>query len=327
MTRTKSCVCNIAVQSLRKRPRLSEGRITGVATSSRAQEKVEIDIPALKIQGVIHLSQLRPPPRDDGHGRICREWIDDFLQASHEESVGKGISFLCSQVTEEQALLLQAWDGQVTDGESPSFQSGKTWIRSHLQQEVLPHAEAYVVTHQHKKKEFMTPPRPTVVEDCTGEDLPDIPPFPVDDEVDTGARLNAARDTLLAHSSEDLSAEAVQTVAAAFEVDPTTLLQQFGIPKKPLESVIRPAAPAPPRTPPGLEGRLKAETVTPQIPAPAPSEPAPGHALVIPGSKRTPNPLLGLSCRGREGRDVPFPKEVKRLQRLGKAGCGRPSVW
>ena len=38
------------------------GRVTGVATSSRAQEKVEIDIPALKVQGVVHLSQLRPPP-------------------------------------------------------------------------------------------------------------------------------------------------------------------------------------------------------------------------------------------------------------------------
>ena len=176
------------------------GRVTGVATASRAQEKVDVDIPALRI----YISQLRSPPRDDGHGRICREWIDDFLQATHEESVGKGISFLCSQVTEEQALSLQAWDGQVTDGESPSFQSSRTWICNHLQQEVLPHAEAYVVTHQHKKKEFMTPPRPAAVEDFTGEDLPDIPPFPVDDEVDTGARLAAARDTLLAHSSWEI---------------------------------------------------------------------------------------------------------------------------
>ena len=83
----------------------------------------------------------------------------------------------------------------------------------------------------------------------------------------------------------DLSAETVQTVAAAFEVDPTTLLQQFEIPKKPLESVIRTAAPAPPRNPPGLEGLLKAETVIPQIPAPAPSGPASGRALIIPGSK------------------------------------------
>ena len=296
------------------------GRVTGVATSSRAQEKVEIDIPALKVQGVVHLSQLRPPPRDDGHGRICREWIDDFLQASHEESVGKGISFLCSQVTEEQALLLQAWDGQVTDGESPSFQSGKTWICSHLQQEVLPHAEAYVVTHQHKKKEFMTPPRPTAVEDGAGEDLPDIPPFPVDDEVDTGARLNAARDTLLAHSPGDLSAETVQTVATAFEVDPTTLMQQFGIPKKPLESAIRPAAPAPSHTPPGLEGPFK--VTTPQIPAPAPSEPASGHALVIPGSKRIPNPLLGATMPGQGGGGISlFPKRSS-----GSKGLVKPAV-
>ena len=50
----------------------------------------------------------------------------------------------------------------------------------------------------------MTPPRPTAVEDFTGEDLPDIPPFPVDDEVDTGARLATARDTLLAHSSWEI---------------------------------------------------------------------------------------------------------------------------
>ena len=208
----------------------------------------------------------------------------------------------------------------MTDGESPSFQSGKTWICSHLQQEVLPHAEAYVVTHQHKKKEFMTPPRPTAVEDGTGEDLPDIPPFPVDDEVDTGARLNAARDTLLAHSPGDLSAETVQTVATAFEVDPTTLMQQFGIPKKPLESAIRPAAPAPSHTPPGLEGPFK--VTTPQIPAPAPSEPASGHALVIPGSKRVPNPLLGATMPGQGGGGISlFPKRSS-----GSKGLVKPAV-
>ena len=211
--------------------------------------------------------------------------------------------------------MLQAWDGQVTDGESPSFQSGKTWICSHLQQEVLPHAEAYVVTHQHKKKEFMTPPRPTAVEDGTGEDLPDIPPFPVDDEVDTGARLNAARDTLLAHSPGDLSAETVQTVATAFEVDPTTLMQQFGIPKKPLESAIRPAAPAPSRTPPGLEGPFKA--MTPQILPLLQVNPPRAMSSLSQDPRESQTPCWGLPCRGKEGEGCPF------FQR----GQAAPKAW
>ena len=162
------------------------GCIEGFAEEGRSQELLEVHIPSLKQTCVIHRRLLKGSPRGNGAGRISKHWVQKFLQHTHDEEVGQGISVLVARLSEDQAAALNAWDGEVTDeGAKPS----KAW-QGRLYREILPHADAYLREEAEMSDDFMTPPKPKVeLEESAG---PAIPPFPDLDDSDRQGRMEAA---------------------------------------------------------------------------------------------------------------------------------------
>ena len=254
------------------------GCIEGFAEEGRSQELLEVHIPSLKQTCVIHRRLLKGSPRDNGAGRISKHWVQKFLQHTHDEEVGQGISVLVACLSEDQAAALNAWDGEVTDeGAKPS----KAW-QGRLYREILPHADAYLREEAEMSDDFMTPPKPKVeLEEGAG---PAIPPFPDLDDSDRQGRMEAARRALDQHIEGEIDSEVLQTVATAFDLDHEQLAQSMYARNHRL-SYSKPTAP------PGLgadqsEMEFACRPVTATMP---------GGVTVKPAVPRPANPLLPRS--------------------------------
>ncbi|CAL1131402.1 unnamed protein product [Cladocopium goreaui] len=254
------------------------GRIEGFAEEGRSQELLEVHIPSLKQTCVIHRRLLKGSPRDNGAGRISKHWVQKFLQHTHDEEVGQGISVLVARLSEDQAAALNAWDGEVTDeGAKPS----KAW-QGRLYREILPHADAYLREEAEMSDDFMTPPKPKVeLEEGAG---PAIPPFPDLDDSDRQGRMEAARRALDQHIEGEIDSEVLQTVATAFDLDHEQLAQSMYARNHRLSY-------SKPTTPPGL-GADQSEMEFARRPVTATM---PGGVTVKPAVPRPANPLLPRS--------------------------------
>ena len=234
--------------------------------------------PSLKQTCVIHRRLLKGSPRDNGAGRISKHWVQKFLQHTHDEEVGQGISVLVARLSEDQAAALNAWDGEVTDeGAKPS----KAW-QGRLYREILPHADAYLREEAEMSDDFMTPPKPKVeLEEGAG---PAIPPFPDLDDSDRQGRMEAARRALDQHIEGEIDSEVLQTVATAFDLDHEQLAQSMYARNHRLSY-------SKPTTPPGL-GADQSEMEFARRPVTATM---PGGVTVKPAVPRPANPLLPRS--------------------------------
>lgn len=144
--------------------------------------------------------------------------------------------------------------------------------------EILPHAQAFIPLPPASPPDddFMTPPRPTS-EHQGDSHLPSVPPFP---QTFRGSSedVQAAIQALEQHDEEARSEELIQTIAAAFEIDPGQL-------KRPaLELNVRP--------PPGLTAAREPEG---EGFLPMEVGPSSHTGLAQPSHARTANPFLGKS--------------------------------
>ena len=276
------------------------GRVEGVAAESRAQELLLISIPRIQRTCAIRAERIIDTPSDNGSGRISKNWVATFLKHRHDEAVSLGLSILACRLTEDQATSLHAWDGKVTD-DGPGMPQG--WHGS-ISREILPHAEAYLHEDTDAPDDFMTPPRPKGEE--VSRPMPPLPEFPdFSTENDLKERIAAAKDTLARHPTKESDAMVVQTIAAAFELEPEQLMAgnagTGGGKRKTVE--LDPSCLA---EPPELEEDLQRLPSQGQA-----SFSFQGPGLIIPAKAPIGNPLLEKSSSSNNGGSSLFAKSSR----------------
>ena len=303
------------------RPRwlLMFGYLNGFAEEGRAQERIAFCLPESNVQGTVLGAQLIGEPKVSQAGKISKDWVQNFFKADHAEEAARGVSVIVGRITNDQRHQLSEWQGRFTDGAPPSLALDTKCWKSILEQEVLPHSDAYlrVSTPCPNQEEFMTPPRPQASDH--EEEYPGFPEVPKRDDEEA---LQAAHGALLQYGEDERDEEMVHTIAAAFDVDPSQLAAHLpkhqpslGSPDKEIAdnaqlfkfpSVIQELG-----APPGLEQKGESTTA------------GPPSGLVAPVFQRSSNPLLQRETTVSRPSVVNlFPKSsggVKRLSALQPA--------
>lgn len=286
------------------------GSVEGFSQAGRNQERVDIHLPGLKTKATVVCESVLPPPADNGAGKISKNWVQNFLRHSHDDEAGRGISVLASRITEDQAAVLNTWEGEITSGDPIWTKREEAQWASRPVREILPHSEAYLQEPMKSVGEldFMTPPRPEK-KNATSRDWPPVPAFPDVQEDECQAALEDAKLAVLQHDAKDLDEETLQTIASAFGVEPDQLTKDFKPPAAKRPQVLSPPGLGDPSAD-LLMGQISVEksTGSGEVLTEGCAENRPANSLLVqPATTRPANPLLKI-MPGRETGASLFPK-------------------